>query len=146
VGARALKLAAAAAILMVAITCTSACSWSRPKTTTSAPPTPASSLTPSNAEIAAAIKRLAPSAGFHYTIAMAPKPGGDAAFATIGKVELDANGRWLAHVHLQPPMSASCWPAIMVLAKDPSGWRIVSVKADTHAYDRSTPTPALPAQ
>ena len=60
-------------------------------------------------------------------------------YSAVFKVERDASGRWLASAHLAPPMTASSWPANIVVVKDPEGWQIVSLKVDK-TFGGSAPT------
>jgi len=116
-----------AALLVIVLPLTaSACATTDSSRSPSTPPSPGA-VAPSKAEITAAIKTLT-------------KPllrSGDLApYETIGVglVKHDASGRWLATAELAPPGDASWWPAIIIVAKDSDGWKIVSLKADTTVH------------
>ena len=110
------------AVLVVALSMTaSACS------------SPSSSVAPSKAEVTAAVKRLIKQRHF-------PSPGR----ISVSKVEKDRNGRWQASAYLMPPLTMSYFPSIMVIVRNPDGWRVVSLKADRTFG--STPSPRATIQ
>jgi hypothetical protein len=71
-----------------------------------------------------------------------PSPGS----ISIFKIEQDANGRWQASAYLMPPLQMSYFPSIMVVAKNPEGWQIVSLKADTGFHDVPSTSPSIQTQ
>jgi hypothetical protein len=77
---------------------------------------------PSEAEVTTAIRSL--------TDSLSPQQLAPYEAISVDKVEQDATGNWRASAHLIPAATASWWPAIIVVVKEPGGWRIVSLKAD----------------
>ena len=107
-------------VLVIALSMTaSACSSPSSSATPAASPSPSASVAPSKAEVTAAVKRLIKQRHF-------PSPGR----ISISKVEKDRNGRWQASAYLMPPLMMSYFPSIMVIVRNPDGWRVVSLKAD----------------
>jgi hypothetical protein len=132
---RSLMLGLGVMLVVVVSLSSAACSSSGSSPTPSASPTPGVGGAPSKAEITAAIREL-----------LRPEKYAAVQYITLSKLEQDAAGRWLASAYLTPPPSASSWPLNIVVAKDPDGWQIVSLKADRTGYDTSSSSPTVQPQ
>ena len=132
---RALMLGVGMALLLVVPLSLAACSSSGASPTPAGSPTPSVSPTPvvgdapSKAPIVAAVKLL-------IKQRHVPRPWA----ISVRGVERDASGRWRASALLKPQPNSSYLGDIMVIVKDPGGWRYVTLKP----FQPDGPGPTLP--
>jgi hypothetical protein len=107
-----------------------ACSRSPAPPTPTASPTSSHGVAPSKAEIIAAVKRI------YRHRHLSPLYN-----ISVLRVEQGANGRWRASADLRLSPQSSMWPGIMVIVKDPGGWRFVSLKTYAPDYTPAPPSP-----
>jgi hypothetical protein len=88
---------------------------------------------PHRAEITRAIRRLV-----HPLL-----KSGEISKVTVYEVGRDAKGRWTARAYLTPPPTASYWPSKILVVRQPSGWKTVSVTADSTFGGTATPGPSV---
>jgi hypothetical protein len=135
VQSKALMLGLVMALVLVVPLSLAACSASGSSPTPADSPAPSVSPTPgiggapSRAAIVAAVKRL-------IRQRHVPRPWA----ISVRGVEQDASGRWRASAWLRQQPPSSCLGDVMVVVKDPRGWRYVTLKP----FQPDGPGPTLP--